>query len=416
MLIQSRDYVREHRRRRVASWHCTARKRWADLVHLQDEHAAARHLPTPTSASSDTLREPQHRTKTGELRRFDRVLANPPFCQNYIKKDIKFPGRFPVSMPEKGKKADLMFVQHMLAVLKSDGRLATVMPHGVLFRGGEEREAAPALHRQRLSRGRHRPAGQPVLRHRHSGLRPGAATRTRSQGRARQGALHQRRPRVPRRQGPELTAARGHREDRPRLPHAARLPAYARRRAGQRNQGGRIQLQHPPLRGQRAAARTARRAGAPAWRRPGREVDGLPHFWQNYDGLRESCFVPRTAEEHGTYYADFATALQDKRAIAEHVNAHHGVHPAAGAIHCRPASVVAAAPAPDRGTGARCRQTARHGRNVYAVRATLLDSIEHTFAGQHLLNRYQVRGAFANYYKLLASDFKSIAASGWGPD
>jgi len=27
-----------------------------------------------------------------------------------------------------------------------------------------------------------------------------------------------------------------------------------------------------------------------------------------------------------------------------------------------------------------------------------------------------VRGAFANYYKLLASDFKSIAASGWGPE
>jgi type I restriction enzyme M protein len=40
-------------------------------------------------------------------------------------------------MPEKGKKADLMFVQHMLAVLKSDGKMATVMPHGVLFRGGE---------------------------------------------------------------------------------------------------------------------------------------------------------------------------------------------------------------------------------------------------------------------------------------
>jgi type I restriction enzyme M protein len=38
-------------------------------------------------------------------------------------------------MPEKGKKADLMLVQHMLAAL------ATIMPHGVLFRGGEEKEA-----------------------------------------------------------------------------------------------------------------------------------------------------------------------------------------------------------------------------------------------------------------------------------
>ena len=54
--------------------------------------------------------------------------------------------------------------------------------------------------------------------------------------------------------------------------------------------------------------------------------------------------------------------------------------------------------------------------NVYAMRATLLDSIERIFAGQHLLTRYQVRGAFANYYNLLKADFKSIAASGWGPE
>ncbi len=32
-----------------------------------------------------------------------------------------------------------MFVQHMLASLKSDGLMATVMPHGVLFRGGKEK-------------------------------------------------------------------------------------------------------------------------------------------------------------------------------------------------------------------------------------------------------------------------------------
>jgi type I restriction enzyme M protein len=89
----------------------------------------------------DTIREPQHLDENNELKRFDRVVANPPFSQNYIKKDLKFTGRFPVMMPEKGKKADLMFVQHMLSVLKHDGRMATVMPHGVLFRGGEEREA-----------------------------------------------------------------------------------------------------------------------------------------------------------------------------------------------------------------------------------------------------------------------------------
>ena len=53
---------------------------------------------------------------------------------------------------------------------------------------------------------------------------------------------------------------------------------------------------------------------------------------------------------------------------------------------------------------------------MYAVRATLLDSIERMFGGQHLLTRYQVRGAFANFYKHLSADFKSIAASGWGAE
>ena len=95
----------------------------------------------PIFARKDTIKEPQHLDENNELKRYDRVLANPPFSQNYIKKELKFSGRFPVMMPEKGKKADLMFVQHMLAVLKQNGRLATVMPHGVLFRGGEERLA-----------------------------------------------------------------------------------------------------------------------------------------------------------------------------------------------------------------------------------------------------------------------------------
>jgi type I restriction enzyme M protein len=33
-----------------------------------------------------------------------------------------------------------MFVQHMISVLRTQGTVATVMPYGVLFRGGAERE------------------------------------------------------------------------------------------------------------------------------------------------------------------------------------------------------------------------------------------------------------------------------------
>ncbi|MFK5936809.1 MAG: N-6 DNA methylase, partial [Sulfurimonas sp.] len=33
---------------------------------------------------------------------------------------------------------DLAFVQHMVSVLKNDGRMGVVLPHGILFRGGTE--------------------------------------------------------------------------------------------------------------------------------------------------------------------------------------------------------------------------------------------------------------------------------------
>ena len=52
---------------------------------------------------------------------------------------MQYQERFHTFMPETGKKADLMFVQHMVSSLKADGKMAVVMPHGVLFRGGEEK-------------------------------------------------------------------------------------------------------------------------------------------------------------------------------------------------------------------------------------------------------------------------------------
>ncbi|ODT05389.1 MAG: type I restriction-modification system subunit M [Gemmatimonadetes bacterium SCN 70-22] len=91
-----------------------------------------------TIENADTLEDPQILDK-GAIRKFDRVLANPPFSQNYSRATLKFPSRFREWCPETGKKADLMFVQHMLASLKPDGHMATIMPHGVLFRGGKEK-------------------------------------------------------------------------------------------------------------------------------------------------------------------------------------------------------------------------------------------------------------------------------------
>ncbi len=106
-------------------------------------------ISTANLQNDDTLAEPQH-IEGGELMRFDRVLTNPPFSINWgnTEKNAdgtsawapKFPERFRYGqVPLGAKKADLMFVQHMLAVTRDGGRVATIMPHGVLFRGGEEK-------------------------------------------------------------------------------------------------------------------------------------------------------------------------------------------------------------------------------------------------------------------------------------
>ena len=96
-------------------------------------------IPGAHLENEDTLQNPLH-VHLGALRKFDRVLANPPFSQNYSRSEMKFTSRFRYGFaPETGKKADLMFVQHMIASLKRDGRMATIMPLGVLFRGGQEK-------------------------------------------------------------------------------------------------------------------------------------------------------------------------------------------------------------------------------------------------------------------------------------
>jgi type I restriction enzyme M protein len=371
--------------------------------------------------NADTLTDPQHKDERDELRRFDRVLANPPFSQNYSKTRAKeliaYPGRFHVWMPEKGKKADLMFVQHMLAVLKDGGRMATVMPHGVLFRGGEEREARQYF----IDKGYLEAViGLPGNLFYGTGIPACILVLNKAGAMRRDHVLF-------------INADRDYREgkaqnhlrpeDIDKIVHAYRagqdVAAYARRvpvteiRAEDYNCNIRRYVDNaPPPEPQDVRAHL--HGGVPVV-----EIEALQHFWQNYAGLRESCFVARAVNGHGAY-ADFTAVLGEKRAIAAHVHTHPGVIDR----HARFMATLQGwwqqnlpaveALAPEGESAADTR------RSVYQMRATLLERIEHTLveqgAGQALLTRYQVRGAFANYYKLLAADFKSIAASGWGPE
>ena len=61
----------------------------------------------------DTLMEPHWHGAT-EAKQFDRVIANPPFSQNYTRNEkMLMQNRFVYGWAPQQKKADLMFVQHM---------------------------------------------------------------------------------------------------------------------------------------------------------------------------------------------------------------------------------------------------------------------------------------------------------------
>lgn len=145
MLIQSKQYVEElgeDSRRLVIYGQDNEPSVWSICKMNMIMHG----IPNAHIAYEDTLVNPAFVKRNG-VEQFDRVIANPPFSQNYKRNDkMQHQERFSYGWaPETGKKADLMFVQHMIASLKDDGIMVTVMPHGVLFRGGKEGEIRKSI-------------------------------------------------------------------------------------------------------------------------------------------------------------------------------------------------------------------------------------------------------------------------------
>ncbi len=137
MLIESRNYV-ESRYGSAKNLSLYGQEKSGTVWGLCKMNMLFHSIYDSKILNGDTLVKSLH-TENGELKTFDIVIANPPFSQNYSWAATQQRERFHFRMAEKGK-ADFMFVQHMVASLKNDGRMAVVMPHGVLFRGGDERK------------------------------------------------------------------------------------------------------------------------------------------------------------------------------------------------------------------------------------------------------------------------------------
>lgn len=70
----------------------------------------------------------------------DAVVSNPPYSQNWDSNDKENDARYREYGIAPKSKADYAFLLHDLYHLKNDGIMTIVLPHGVLFRGGEEGE------------------------------------------------------------------------------------------------------------------------------------------------------------------------------------------------------------------------------------------------------------------------------------
>ncbi|MGI8412828.1 MAG: N-6 DNA methylase [Solirubrobacteraceae bacterium] len=96
----------------------------------------------------DTITSPQL-SSGAALRTFDFAVANPPFSvkswSNGLENEY---GRFEYGRPPE-KNGDYAFLLHILKSLRSNGKAAVILPHGVLFRGGAE----ASIRRQLLDRG-----------------------------------------------------------------------------------------------------------------------------------------------------------------------------------------------------------------------------------------------------------------------
>lgn len=96
----------------------------------------------------DTLREPKFQVGSGELTRFDVVIANPPFSLRNWGADVwtSDPYKRAFCGVPPAASADYAWIQHMLSSMRSQtGRVGVVMPMGALFRRGAEADIRSCL-------------------------------------------------------------------------------------------------------------------------------------------------------------------------------------------------------------------------------------------------------------------------------
>lgn len=113
--------------------------------------------PEASISGGNTISMPSFKENDGTLKRFDFVVANPPFSvKNWVTginpMDDEFKRFRGYGVPPE-KNGDYAFLLHIVASLKSTGKGAVILPHGVLFRGNAEAEIRKNLLQRKWIKG-----------------------------------------------------------------------------------------------------------------------------------------------------------------------------------------------------------------------------------------------------------------------
>jgi len=346
----------------------------------------------------DTLADPQH-IDQGELKRYDIVIANPPFSENYS--DIKaFKERFHYWMPKK-KKADFMFVQHMISVLKDNGRMAVVMPHGVLFRASEERSMRKWL----IDKGYLEAViGLPHGLFYGTGIPASVLIINKKNASVREEVMF-------------INADREYKEgknqNKIRPEDIAKISYVYRKRENTHGYSQLItkeQLENedynfnirryvdnsPPAEPQDIVAHLYGDI-------PASEIEALASYWENYPKVHLELF--KDAKKGYLSFAEFITSKDDiKEFVSSHKDSKDNLIKYENAINAwwqQNLSKLEDLP---------------QKQNVFELYRDFSKSIATDFSSLGILDLHKSRGAFASYWDNLETDLKSVAASGWNAE
>jgi len=109
------------------------------------------HNPGAVIEQGNTLADPKF-LEGDQLKTFDYVVANPPFSDKRWSNGLVGDAykRFDGFGTPPDKQGDYAYLLHIIRSLKSTGRAACILPHGVLFRGNAEAEIRKSLVRRGL--------------------------------------------------------------------------------------------------------------------------------------------------------------------------------------------------------------------------------------------------------------------------